>query len=76
MSKVASSNPSTCGAVLDRRRFLAAAGAAALPLAGIGPALAQAAAPKHRLVLGPMSLEIAPGTVIKTSATTARSPAR
>ena len=56
------------GLVLDRRQFIA--GVAALPLTTgrLVPALAQQATakPDYLLVLWPMSLEIAPGNVIKT----------
>ncbi len=52
------------GPHLDRRLFLA--GAASLPLAG--PAFAQERRPKpdFRLTIAPLSLEIAPGRVIRT----------
>ena len=50
--------------VIDRRQFLAGAGVAALSAT---PAFAQAPRkPDHRIVIAPVSLEIAPGHVIKT----------
>ena len=49
---------------LDRRRLIAAA--AALPWAGILPAVAQQSKADYSLAIAPVSLEIAPGKVIKT----------
>ena len=57
------------GAAAARRRFLVGAGALALSSAcAAAPARAQApqAKPDHRLVIAPVSLELAPGHVIKT----------
>ena len=51
--------------LIDRRRVIA--GAAALPLAQVLPAWAQSAAKAdYSLTIAPVSLEIAPGQVIKT----------
>ena len=51
--------------LLDRRRFIAAA--AALPLAQAVPGFAQQASkPDYVLAIAPLSLELAPGRVIKT----------
>jgi FtsP/CotA-like multicopper oxidase with cupredoxin domain len=53
--------------LLDRRRFIA--GAATLPLAPVFPALAQDAGKlDYTLTIAPVSIEIAPGQVIKTVA--------
>jgi FtsP/CotA-like multicopper oxidase with cupredoxin domain len=55
------------GLLLDRRRFMAAA--AALPLLRTASAVAQdAAKPDYTLTIAPVSIEIAPGQVIKTVA--------
>ncbi len=54
-------------AMPDRRRVLLGAGAAGLSLfAGVRPAPAQSPAADHTLRIGPVSLELAPGKVIKT----------
>lgn len=52
------------GALIDRRRFIAAA--AALPLAQAVPTFAQQAKADYALTIAPVSLELAPGKTIKT----------
>ena len=53
-------------APLDRRRFLAGAGATGLSLAGPVQTLAQPANVDHTIHITPVSLELAPGHVIRT----------
>jgi len=61
--------------LLDRRQVIA--GAVALPLAGTLPAWGRdAAKADYSLTIGPVTLEIAPGRVIKTIGYTALCPDR
>jgi len=61
--------------LLDRRQVIA--GAAALPLAATLPAWGRdAAKADYSLTIGPVTLEIAPGRVIKTIGYTALCPDR